>query len=473
MRIAVVGSGITGLSAAWLLGTEPEAAHDVILFEAAPRIGGHSNTVDVAAPEGVIPIDTGFIVYNAATYPNLIALFEHLGVATAASTMSFAVSLDGGDYEYCGTGARGLFAQASNIVSPAHWRMTADILRFHREAAALTTAANDPTLSLGAWLTRQRYSQPFIERHILPMAAAIWSAPADAMLAFPAASFARFFANHGLLTAYNQPTWRTVVGGSRSYVTAMLGAMPGPVRRGEPVVRVASGPRGVTVTTQAGRVEVFDRVALCCHADEALAVLDAPSHAERAVLGAFQYSTNEAVLHTDASVMPRRRAVWSSWNYQGSRSDPAGSDCAVGGARPRPVTVTYWMNSLQPLATKTNYFVTLNPARSIDPGKIIQTFSYTHPLYDRAALQAQAAIWDLQGQRQVWFGGAYCGYGFHEDGVQAGLAVAEHMTADASPVRRPWTVADQSGRLALPASWTERVACGVPVRPRVRDGADA
>jgi uncharacterized protein len=435
VRIAVVGAGITGLGAAWLLSQR----HEVTLFEALPRLGGHSNTVDVAAPEGTIPVDTGFIVYNEASYPNLVALFAHMGVPTAASNMSFGVSLDGGAYEYSGTGLNGMFAQRANIVSLEHWRMLADILRFHREGRALAVAAADPDLALGEWLTAQGYSQPFITRHILPMAAAIWSATADQMLAFPAQSFARFFANHGLLQAANQPTWRTVVGGSRSYVTRLLEDFNGRVVSGDPVVSVARDASGAALTTRSGGSQRFDEVALCCHADEALALLADPSPEERKVLGCLRTTTNEAVLHSDLALMPRRRGVWSSWNYLAAEA---------GG----PLCLTYWMNSLQPLATKTNYFVTLNPTKPINPALRVQTITYTHPLFDRAALQAQAAVWGLQGQRSTWFAGSYCGYGFHEDGLQAGLAIAEAMTRGDNPVRRPWRVADESGRLPWPAA---------------------
>lgn len=436
MRIAVVGAGITGLSAAWLLASR----HDVTLIEGQYRIGGHSNTVDVATPDGSVPVDTGFIVYNTPSYPNLVALFAHLDVPTADSNMSFGVSLNAGRLEYCGTGLNGMFAQRSNIFRPSHWRMTADIVRFHREARALaaatTEAGAEAGLTLGAWLQRQRYSQVFIARHILPMAAAIWSAPADAMLAFPAVSFARFFDNHGLLTAYNQPVWRTVQGGSRAYVAKLRAVFQGITSTGDPVTAVQPEAAGVRVTLQSGHSQIYDRVALCCHADEALTMLGDATPTERRVLGSFSYSNNRAVLHTDANWMPKRRAVWSSWNY-------------ISSADSGPLTLTYWMNSLQPLATKTNIFVTLNPDGPMAPGTQLATFDYTHPLFDMAALKAQAAIWDLQGSRNVWFAGAYCGYGFHEDGLQAGLAIAEDMTRDHGPVTRPWSVANPSGRLAL------------------------
>jgi len=441
LRIAVVGAGITGLSAAWLIGER----HEVTLFEAEPRLGGHSNTVDVTLPEGQIPVDTGFIVYNPPAYPNLVALFDHLGVETADSNMSFSVSLDGGTYEYCGTGLSGYFGQRSNLVSLAHWRMAAEILRFHREAAALDQAGGDPSYTLGAFLRERRYGSVFIERHILPMAAAIWSAPAAAMLDYPAASFARFFGNHQLLQASGFPIWRTVVGGSRAYVARLKQDLRATVRTNEPVVRLKPAGNGVEVTTASGACERFDRVAVCCHADAALAMIDGPTAQERSVLGAFRYAKNRAVLHTDPAFMPRRRAVWSSWNNV-SR-DPSA-----------PVSVTYWMNALQPLATQTNCFVTLNPHGEVAPGAMIAAFDYDHPLFDTAAIRAQADIWELQGRRGMWFGGAHLGSGFHEDGLQAGLAIAEDMTRDGDAVVRPWGVADQNGRLALPAGYHRRPA---------------
>ena len=447
MKIAVIGAGITGLSAAWLL----SSAHDVTLFEAEPRLGGHSNTVDVDTPEGRIPIDTGFIVYNPPAYPNVVALFEHLGVETVTSNMSFAVSLNGGAYEYSGTGLGGFLGQRRNALRPSHWRMGADILRFHREADALCRTAIDPNVSLGDWLAERRYSDVFLNRHILPMAAAIWSAPAAQMLAFPAAAFARFFANHQLLQASGHPLWRTVVGGSRAYVAKLRDASRAQIRSGDPVVRVARGPADAEVLTRSGHLERFDAVALCCHADEALALLADADAAERATLGAFGYAHNEAVLHTDAAFMPRRRAVWSSWNY-------VAPDASC------PLTVTYWMNALQPLATATPHFVTLNPAWPLGPGTRIASFSYSHPMFDAAAMTAQRDIWNLQGQRHTWFAGAHLGYGFHEDGLQSGLAVAEAITRQDRPVVRPWAATDPAaigpgspftGRLALPAGWPE------------------
>ncbi len=431
MRIAVIGAGISGLGAAWLA----SASHEVVLFEREPRLGGHSNTVDVPLPEGMVPVDTGFIVYNTAAYPNLIALFAHLGVETASTRMGFSVSLDGGRYEYSGSGLGGLFGQRANVVRPSHWRMTVDILRFFREARGLASGGADgPTL--GVWLAERRFGDVFVARHILPMGAAIWSTPSRSILDFPAAAFARFFANHGLLQVTDRPEWRTVRGGSREYVSRLRGAFRGAVAAGDPVVSVRREGDRVEVVTARGSAGHFDRCLLACHADEALALLADPDADERRLLSPFRYGRNEAVLHTDPGLMPRRRRVWESWNY-----------LAEGGARiPDRLSVTYWMNDLQPLATGTDVFVTLNPLREIDPARLIGRFSYAHPLYDQAAIAAQRELWSLQGRRSTWFAGSYFGWGFHEDGLQAGLAAAEHMAG----VRRPWRVANESGRLSLP-----------------------
>lgn len=437
MRIAVVGAGISGLSAAWLL----SRAHDVTLFEREPRLGGHSNTSEVAWPEGGSgPVDTGFIVYNTACYPNLIALFEHLGVPTARTNMSFAVSLDGGGYEYSGSGAHGLFGQPSNVLRPGHWRMAADILRFFREAPSLLAATSDDdpsSQSLGDWLSARRYSRDFVERHILPMGAAIWSTPSRGILDFPAAAFARFFANHGLLQVRNRPEWRTVDGGSREYVARLMAGYRGRTVSGDPVVSVARSGAGLAVRRESGASEHFDRCLIACHADDALALLDNAGADERRLLGAFRYTDNLAVLHRDPRQMPRRRRLWSSWNYIGG---PGGE-----------LTVSYWMNRLQPLRTVTDHFVTLNPGSEIPPSETIATFAYRHPMYDGAAIAAQARLWSLQGHGGVWFAGSYFGWGFHEDGLQAGLAAAEDMSASGpgTAVRRPWSVSGQSGRITV------------------------
>lgn len=434
MRIAVVGAGISGLGAAWLLGR----AHDVVLFEREPRLGGHADTILADAPEGPVPIDMGFIVYNTACYQNLIALFDHLGVRTAPTSMSFSVSLYSGLYEYSGSGLSGLFGQPANLLDPRHWRMVRDIFRFFKEARAISQpdagahAATGPTL--GQFLEAKGFSRAFIERHILPMGAAIWSTPAEEMLRYPAHSFARFFANHGLLQAYGQPQWRTVAGGSREYVARLASAFSGKVVSGDPVVRIERQPRGVAITTRAGGVQRFDTCLMATHADETLRLLSDADEEERAHLGAIRYQRNETVLHTDGTHMPRRRRLWSSWNYLGQeRSDR--------------LAVTYWMNNLQRLATGQDYFVTLNPVTPIPDAKVVRRTVYEHPTFDARAVAARRALWALQGRRRTWFAGAYFGSGFHEDGLQAGFAAAESLGG----VRRPWVVVGESDRLDLTA----------------------
>lgn len=430
MEIAVVGAGVAGLSAAWLLSRR----YRVTLFEREPRLGGHSNTVD-AGSGGGIPIDTGFIVYNTACYPNLIALFDHLGVATAPTSMSFAVSLDDGAYEYNGNGFAGYFGQGANLFSPRHWRMAADILRFFKESKQVGSMPADAAQSLGSWLEQRGYSEWFIQRHIVPMGAAIWSTPATRVLDFPAMAFVRFFANHGLLQLNDRPEWRTVRGGSRVYVSRLAERFDGRVAKGDAVVAVTRAGGGVAVRTARGQSQQFDRCLLACHADEALAMLKDADSEEISTLGGFRYFENEAVLHRDARLMPRRRALWSSWNYTRGRSETGA------------VSLTYWMNSLQPLGTNDDYFVSLNPQASIGEDRIVARMTYTHPLFDDRAIAAQARLWPLQGRRATWFAGSYFAYGFHEDALQAGLAAAEGM----GDVRRPWTVAGESDRLNLPA----------------------
>lgn len=428
--VAVIGSGISGLGAAWLLSRK----YAVTLFERETRAGGHSNTVDAPTVGRPVPVDTGFIVYNEACYPNLVALFDHLSVPTAPSDMSFAVSLDGGRYEYSGSGVSGLFGQPSNILRPSHWRMTADVLRFFREARTLLDDPDRCSLSLGDYLQANRYSRAFVDRHILPMAAAIWSTPSAEVMRFPAASFVRFFANHGLLQARNQPIWRTVVGGSREYVSRLLDDMDGSVALGAAVTSIRRSGDGVVVRAQ-GNEEPFDACVVATHADEALSLLADADHDERRLLGAFRYKANRAFLHRDCGQMPRRRRIWSSWNYLGS-----------GAGNERTLSLTYWMNSLQPLGERCpDLFVTLNPARPIATDQVIASFDYAHPMYDTAAMAAQGELWRLQGRRNTWFAGSYFGYGFHEDGLQSGLAAAEDMGG----VRRPWRVADESGRICL------------------------
>lgn len=429
--IAVIGSGISGLGAAWLL----SKAHEVTLFEAEGRAGGHSNTVDVAGRHGPVPVDTGFIVYNIASYPNLIALFDHLDVPTAPTDMSFAVSLDRGGYEYAGSSPASLFGQRSNLLKPGHWRMLSDTLRFFREApqhGAGSGSGDHETL--GSYLAANRYSRDFVSRHILPMAAAIWSTPSARVLDFPLASFVRFFANHGLLQVRNRPQWRTVMGGSRVYVRRILDTANMTTRIGEAVRSVERSASHALVRTTRGSRR-FDAVVIATHADDALALLADADGTERRLLGAFPYVRNRAVLHGDASLMPARQRLWSSWNYLGSG---AGEEARLG--------VSYWMNRLQPLgAGAPQLFVTLNPPHEPAQSVAFAQFDYSHPMFDVGAMTAQREIWRLQGRRRTWFCGSYFGYGFHEDGLQSGLAAAE----DIGGVRRPWTVPDESGRIHL------------------------
>jgi predicted NAD/FAD-binding protein len=418
-RIAVIGAGIAGLSTAWLL----RAQADVTLFEAEPRAGGHADTQLVELGGRPVAVDTGFIVYNTLNYPNLTGLFAHLGVATTATDMSFGVSIGGGRLEYAGGELAQMFAQRRNAVRPRFWGMVRDIMRFYREAPALLHS--DGEESLGEWLARRKYGRAFTEDHILPMGAAIWSASVEGMRAFPARHFARFFHNHGLLRLTERPAWRTVTGGSRNYVARMLADLA-TVRLGCAVQAVRRHPDGVELQLPDGSVAHFDQVVLACHADQALAMIEAPSPAERAVLGAIRCQENHAVLHTDVSLMPRRRGVWSAWNYLAD-----GADDHV-----RKVSVTYWMNRLQGLQTAEPLLVSLNPIRPPDPRRVLLERSYRHPQFDAAAMAAQAALPSIQGRDRLWFAGAWTAWGFHEDGIAAAVRVAAGLG-----VTPPWAAA--------------------------------
>ncbi|PGH57990.1 NAD/FAD-binding protein [Azospirillum palustre] len=433
LDIAVIGAGIAGLSAAWLL----SKSHRVTLYEKEDRPGGHANTVEA---DGAGPVDTGFIVYNEPCYPNLVALFDHLGVATRATDMSFSASLDGGRVEYAGSSLATLFAQKRNLLRPRFWRMLADLLRFYREApgllAGLQQGSAAETLTLGEVLDRGGYSDAFVRDHLLPMAAAIWSTPAAAMRDHPAAAFLRFCDNHGLLKIKGRPVWRTVEGGSRSYVDRILADMPGALRLNRAVEGIVREGDRVLVRDRRGAVRAHDHAVIATHADQALALLEDAGEDERRLLGAFGYERNLAILHSDASLMPKRRAVWSSWNYLAERRDDGQGQDAV--------CVSYWMNRLQGfLPRERDLFVTLNPVRPPREGSILRSVLYDHPIFGMEALAAQKQLWSLQGQRRTWFAGSYFGAGFHEDGAQAGLAVAEALGG----LSRPWTVPNPSGRI--------------------------
>ena len=429
LKVAVVGSGISGLSCAWLL----DPAHEVTLYEAEPRLGGHTHTVDAMGVAGPVPVDTGFIVYNEAAYPNLTALFAHLGVATQATEMSFGVSLDEGALEYGSAHPLALLAQPGNALKPRFWSMMMDLIRFYREAPTALAALELQPQTLGQLLDRGGYGRAFQEDHLLPQVGAIWSSSSGQARDYPAAALIRFFENHGLLKIVNRPQWRSVTGGSRSYVQAIGKAFSGRIRRGDAVQSVRRTAAGVLVGDASGHEARYDQVVLATHADQALRLLNAPTVDERRLLGAFRYSRNVAVLHTDARQMPRRRAAWSAWNHVGRRDEPDG------------FCVTYWMNVLQALPKGRDFFVTLNPRTEPDPARVIGRFDYEHPLFDTASLDAQRQLWSLQGEGGVWFCGAHFGAGFHEDGLQSGLAVAEQLGG----VRRPWTVARESARIQV------------------------
>jgi uncharacterized protein len=429
-NIAVIGTGISGMAAAWLLSQK----HKVTVYESDRRVGGHSNTVMVNTAKGPIPVDTGFIVYNEETYPNLTALFDYLKVPTQPSDMTFAVSLANGDLEYSGSNISGLFAEKRNLLRPRFWSMLRDLHRFYREAPRDLAVLEQFHTTLGDYLDAGAYGTPFRRDHLLPMAASIWSAPAATILNYPAAAFIRFQDSHGLLRIRNRPQWRTVLGGSRAYVERLTACYADRVRLSSGVTSIHRDDDGVKVRDCNGNIEIFDDVVIAAHADQALAMLDNPTAEERRLLGAFRYCRNVAMLHTDPRLMPRRRSVWASWNHVGGNSDDEARDCP---------TVTYWMNSLQNIPHDNLLFVTLNPQRA--PQNILHQEIYDHPLFDSAAITAQRQLWSLQGQRNIWFAGAYFGSGFHEDGLQAGLAVAEQL----GDVRRPWDVENESSRIAI------------------------
>ncbi len=426
-RVAVVGSGIAGLGAALRLREQDPAMH-VTLYERSDRLGGHAHTVDVTLPDAhgravTHGVDTGFLVFNERTYPALIELLEALGVATAASDMSFSVQstalLAGaaGRLEWSGSNLNTVFAQRRNLRSWPFWSMLGQVLRFNREATALATRGDDAALheSVSDFLNRRRFDRHFRDGYLLPMIACIWSCPVQQMLAFPVGTLIRFCHNHGLLQVRDRPQWFTVRGGSRHGVQAIARQLPD-VRVGSAVNRVYRDASGITVQTDHTR-DRFDALVLACHAPQALAVLgEGASPLERRVLGAMRTQTNQAVLHTDASVMPQARRAWAAWNFE--RASNAAADAA-------PVCLHYWINRLQPLPFDRDVFVSLNPARPPRGDLVLNSDTYEHPVFDAAALLAQDELPSLQGVNRTWFAGAWCGYGFHEDGLTAGQAAAD------------------------------------------------
>ena len=418
-RIAIVGSGIAGLGAAWLL----DSVAEVTVFEAANRAGGHANTVMA----GDQPVDTGFIVLNDRNYPNFEGLLAALDVPTRDSDMSFAVSIGQGAIEWAGDSWRTLFAQKSRAFDPRHWRMIADIVRFNRQARQLIATDALPSMSLGEFLDRNDYSDAFAARYLLPMAAAIWSTPTANMRDFPVGAFMHFFNNHGLLELSNRPQWKTIVGGSQRYVQAIARRLGAGLRLACPVARVRRDDAGAYVTLRSGETETFDSVIFACHADQTRRILADASTRERALLSAFGFQPNRAILHSDVALMPRRRGVWASWNYLADRD-------AVDDQR---VAVSYWMNRLQSIPGARQYIVSLNPLTEPDPQHVIREIEYDHPVFDGDAIAAQKRLDEIQGVNRAWFCGAWTAYGFHEDGLASGVRVARALGATV-----PWSGGD-------------------------------
>ncbi len=442
LKIAVVGSGISGLSAAWLLSKQ----HQVTLFEKDDRPGGHSNTVSVATPGGELAVDTGFIVYNPANYPNLVEFFHALGVPSQKTDMSFGVSIDNGAIEYSGCGLGGVFAQKRNLLRPGHWKMLSDLLRFYREAPGLILDPEVQNQTLGEMLTHRGYGKAFIHRHLIPMGAAIWSTPADQMLDYPAVTFLRFCQNHGLVQLKDRPQWRTVTGGSREYVGRICRELGDSLRLNSRIHKIHRRDGKAVVEFLHGGRETFDHIVLACHADQALELLAKPSAEEQRLLSVFPYQRNRALLHTDERLMPSRRAAWASWNYLTDSQRSCGE-------QPDAISVTYWMNNLQHLPPEHPVFVTLNPLEEPAEGKILRSFLYDHPVFSLDSIAAQKELWSLQGRHNTWFCGAWFGYGFHEDGLQSGLAVAEQLGG----LRRPWKLANPNSRIHVQDNSRPRV----------------
>lgn len=431
-KVAIIGSGISGLGAAHAL----RGQADITLLEAGAYFGGHTNTVDVTLPDarGIAVtqgVDTGFLVFNERTYPQLIALLAELGVLTTQSDMSFSVQSDqdgeARPLEWSGGSLSGLFAQRRNLMNPRFWGMLRDVLRFNALTTRLAREGSDQELTqtLGDFLLEHRFGQAFQQWYFMPMTACIWSCPTAQMLQFPVATMVRFCHNHGLLQITNRPQWWTVPGGARQYVRAITDGIADkrlncPVHRVRYDPHAHAGAGGVWLATDAGE-EWFDRVIIATHSDQALRLLHAPSPMERAVLGAIGYQRNLAVLHTDTRVMPQSRAAWAAWNYERA-ADPRQEDARV--------CLHYWINRLQPVPWPTDVIVSLNPVRTIDPAQTLATIDYAHPVFDQAAIAAQGLVASLQGDQHRYYCGAWTGYGFHEDGLKSGQLAAQAVLRD-------------------------------------------
>ena len=425
LRIAIIGSGISGLSAAWLLSKN----HEVKVFEKENRLGGHSNTVYVAQNGNKRPVDTGFIVYNEKNYPNLTELFKILKVPTQATEMSFSVSQNKGSFEFASSGVNSLFGQRSNIFKISFWQMIGDIRSFFKDANKFLQNGDPDTTTLKQFIAMNKYRTEFIDNFILPMGAAIWSSSTSNILSQSSSSFLNFFNSHGLLTFNSPVSWRTVSGGSKEYIDRMTSSFIDKILVNTPIKAVVRNNELVKIIDQNGKIYEFDKVVIATHADSAFKMLTSPTIEEKKLLSKFKYTRNRVILHSDPSFMPKRKAVWASWNFLGSTSQAP--------------TVTYWMNKLQSLPDDIPFFVTVNPTHDIKSNHVYASFEYKHPILNSETSHTQKQLWRIQGNRNIWFCGSYFGYGFHEDGIQSGLAVAEEI----GNTFRPWNVINHSSRI--------------------------
>lgn len=425
MRIAIIGTGIAGNTAAYHLHKD----HDITVFEANDHIGGHTHTHEVETAAGnIINVDTGFIVFNDWTYPNFIALLDKLGVDSQPTEMSFSVKCENSGLEYNGNTINSMFAQRSNLLRPRFHRMIRDILRFNREGHDFLKQPPSNNLSLGDFLEQSGYSKIFIEKYIVPMGAAIWSANPDVMFTFPAQFFLRFFANHGLLSVNDRPQWRVIKGGSNSYIGKLTAGFKDRIRTGCPVQSVERRPDGISIITEQYGREDFDYVFIAAHSDQALNMLEQPTLVERNVLGAIPYQSNEVILHTDSRILPKRKLAWAAWNYHIPQQEQ------------EQVALTYDMNILQGFDTPETWCVTLNYTGAIDESKIIKTLNYQHPIFTPGGISAQSQqreINGLNGEQRTYYCGAYWRNGFHEDGVVSALNALEHFTQDTQHAQQP------------------------------------
>ncbi|WP_417528132.1 NAD(P)/FAD-dependent oxidoreductase [Marinomonas shanghaiensis] len=412
MKIAIIGSGISGLTSAYLL----QQQHDITVFESADRIGGHTATVEVKEAEGTRAIDTGFIVFNDWTYPNFIRLMDELGVASKATEMSFSVSCQDTGLEYGGNNLNTLFAQRRNLLNFSFIGMLKDILRFNKEAIQdLESGQLKEGVTLGEYLQKKGYGRRFASHYLIPMGSAIWSSTLDEMMAFPLVFFVRFFKNHGLLSVNDRPQWRVIEGGSSAYLKPLIDTFKDRIQLGATIDKVHRSETNVVIHFADGSTQAFDQVVFACHSDQALALLADPSVDEQAVLSALPYRNNDVVLHTDTRLLPKKKLAWSSWNYH------------LGKDRTKPATLSYNMNILQHFSSDTTYVVTLNQTDMIAEDKIVGRFQYSHPTFTLAGIKAQDRWSDINGVNKTWFCGAYWRNGFHEDGCWSGVRVANGL----------------------------------------------